>query len=107
MVRFSPSHHWFYFPDMETNEVLLIKGFDSKEDGRARFTAHAGIRGSDSPGLCPGERESIEARALVFRIPETTPESDRRGLAPPPCDRSTPVFRNVATHSLARPLAGD
>jgi hypothetical protein len=40
-VRFSPSHRWFYFPDMETNEVLLIKGFDSTEDGRARFTAHA------------------------------------------------------------------
>jgi hypothetical protein len=72
MARFSPSHRWFYFPDMETNEVLLIKGFDSKEDGRARFTAHAGIRGSDSPGLCPGERESIEARALVFYGPETS-----------------------------------
>jgi hypothetical protein len=26
---------------METNEVLLIKGFDSMEDGRARFTAYA------------------------------------------------------------------
>jgi hypothetical protein len=49
MVRFSPRHRWFYFPAMETNEVLLIKGFDSMEDGRARFTAHAAFEDPTAP----------------------------------------------------------
>jgi hypothetical protein len=69
MVRFSPNHRWFYFPDMETNEVLLIKGFDSMEDGRARFTAHAAFEDLTAPASAPA-RESIEARALVLYGPE-------------------------------------
>jgi hypothetical protein len=69
MVRFNPTHRWFYFPDMATNEVLLIKGFDSMEDGRARFTAHAAFEDPTAPSFAPA-RESIEARALVFYGPE-------------------------------------
>jgi hypothetical protein len=65
MVRFSPRHRWFYFPAMGTNEVLLIKGFDSMEDGRARFTAHAAFEDPTVPASAPA-RESIEARVLVF-----------------------------------------
>jgi hypothetical protein len=68
MVRFNPRHRWFYFPDMETNEVLLIKGFDSMEDGRARFTAHAAFEDPTAPASAPA-RESIEARVLVFYGP--------------------------------------
>jgi hypothetical protein len=44
--------------------VILIKGFDSMEGGRARFTAHAAFE--DPTPLAP-ERDSIEARRLVFR----------------------------------------
>jgi len=65
MVTFNPKHRWFYFPGMGTNEVLLIKGFDSMEDGRARFTAHAAFEDPTAPSAAPG-RESVEARALVF-----------------------------------------
>lgn len=65
MVAFNPKHRWFYFPGMETNEVLLIKGFDSMKDGRARFTAHAAFEDPAASSSAPG-RESIEARALVF-----------------------------------------
>jgi hypothetical protein len=65
MVRFSPRHRWFYFPAMEANEPLLIKGFDSMEDGRARFTAHAAFEDPTAPPSAPA-RESIEARLLVF-----------------------------------------
>jgi hypothetical protein len=68
MVRFSPRHRWFYFPAMDANEVLLIKGFDSMEDGRARFTAHAAFEDPTAPASAPA-RESIEARALVFYGP--------------------------------------
>src|SRR6202158_922507 len=72
MVRFSPRHRWFYFPAMETNEVLLIKGFDSMEDGRARFTAHAAFEDPTAPASAPA-RESIEARLLVFYGPTPNP----------------------------------
>ncbi len=65
MVTFNPKHRWYYFPGMETNEVLLIKGYESMEDGRARFTAHAAFEDPTAPSPVPG-RESIEARALVF-----------------------------------------
>jgi hypothetical protein len=64
-VVFSPDHRWFYFPRMERDEALLLKCYDSAEDGRARFSAHTGI---DDPTSAPdaAARESIEARALIF-----------------------------------------
>jgi hypothetical protein len=68
MVKFNPAHRWFYFPDMETDEVVLIKGFDSMEDGRARFTAHAAFEHPRASAFARA-RESIEARALVFYGP--------------------------------------
>ncbi len=68
MVAFNPSHRWFYFPGMETDEALLIKGFDSMADGRARFTAHAAFEDRAAPASAPA-RESIEARAMAFYGP--------------------------------------
>jgi hypothetical protein len=64
-VAFNPNHRWFYFPQMQRDEVLLLKCYDSATDGRARFTAHTGIDDSTSaPDAAP--RESIEVRTLVF-----------------------------------------
>jgi len=62
---YNPHHRWFYFPRLERNEVILLKCYDSSEDGRARFSAHSAFDDPTSPpdGL---PRESIEARALVF-----------------------------------------
>ena len=65
MMRFNPAHRWFYFPQMEVSEIILIKGFDSMCDGRARFTAHAAFVDPTTPPGAP-PRESIEARALLF-----------------------------------------
>jgi hypothetical protein len=64
-VVFNPNHRWFYFPRMERDEALLLKCFDSAEDGRARFTAHTGIDDPTSTSDA-APRESIEARTLVF-----------------------------------------
>ena len=62
---YNPNHRWFYFPHLEQNEVILLKCYDSKEDGRARFTAHTAFEDPTSgPEAAP--RESIEVRALVF-----------------------------------------
>jgi hypothetical protein len=64
-VTYNSSHRWFYFPDMQRNEALLIKCYDSEEDGRARFTAHTAFDDPTSPPDA-APRESIEVRALVF-----------------------------------------
>jgi hypothetical protein len=65
LFNFSPGHQWFYFPGMEEDEALLIKCFDSLNDGRARLTAHSAF---DDPTTPPNARprESIEVRTLAF-----------------------------------------
>jgi hypothetical protein len=66
---YNPKHRWFYFPRMERNEAILLKCYDSKDDGRARFTAHTSFDDPNSPPNA-APRESIEVRALVFWPPE-------------------------------------
>jgi hypothetical protein len=51
------------------DEQEVRAGFDSMEDGRARFTPHAAFEDHTAPSFAPA-RESIEARALVFYGPE-------------------------------------
>jgi hypothetical protein len=65
MMMHSLAHRWFYFPNMLASETVLIKGYDSMLDGRARFTAHASFIDPTTPDDAPS-RESIEARALLF-----------------------------------------
>ena len=64
-AAYNPAHRWYYFPEMEMDEVLLIKTFDSAEDGRARFTIHTSF---EDPGAQPDAppRESLETRCFVF-----------------------------------------
>jgi hypothetical protein len=64
-LTFNPHHRWYYFPHMQSNEALLLKGYDSLTDGRTRFTAHTAF---DDPTASPqaAARESIEIRTLVF-----------------------------------------
>jgi hypothetical protein len=66
---YNPQHRWYYFPRMERNEAILLKCYDSKDDGRARFTAHTSFEDPNSPPNA-APRESIEVRALVFWAPE-------------------------------------
>jgi hypothetical protein len=64
-VRYNPAHRWFYVPEMRTDEAVLIKCYDSAEDGTARFTAHSAFDDPTTPAdVLP--RESIELRTLVF-----------------------------------------
>lgn len=64
-LTYSPQHRWLYFPDMDPEEVIFIKCWDSLEDGRARFSAHTAF---DDPSCPPGSppRQSIEIRTLVM-----------------------------------------
>lgn len=61
----NPAHRWYYFPRMARDEVILIKGYDSRRDGRARFTPHTAFADPSSPAGAP-PRESIEIRAFVL-----------------------------------------
>ncbi|MBD2101639.1 CmcJ/NvfI family oxidoreductase [Leptolyngbya sp. FACHB-261] len=64
-VTYNSTHRWFYFPQMQPDEALLIKCFDSAEDGRARFAAHTAFTDPNSSPDAPS-RESIELRTLIF-----------------------------------------
>ncbi len=79
-LTYAPGHRWYYFPQMQSEEALLIKCFDSEKDGRARFTAHTAFDDPTSPPSAP-PRESIELRALVFFGPR--PSAGRANAAEP------------------------
>jgi hypothetical protein len=63
-LAYHPAQRWYYAPRMTPDEVLLIKGWDSLDDGRARFTPHSAFELPDTPASAP-PRESIEVRTLV------------------------------------------
>jgi hypothetical protein len=64
-VRHNPAHRWFYVPAMQTDEALLLKCYDSRTDGRARFAPHSAFTDPTTPPDA-APRESIEIRTLVF-----------------------------------------
>jgi len=68
-VEFKPEHRWYYFSEMQSDEVLLIRVHDSANDGRARLSFHTSVENPAAPSAPP--RESIEVRTLVFYPPGT------------------------------------
>lgn len=62
------AHRWYYLHGQTPGEVMLIKCFDSKVDGRARRVPHSAFVDPAGEGEPP--RESIEVRALVFHEDE-------------------------------------
>lgn len=65
VMRHSPQHRWIYFPQMEANQALLLKTYDSETDGRARFMGHTAFEDPNTPPDAP-KRESIEVRTMAF-----------------------------------------
>lgn len=68
-VHHRPTHRWYYVSEMQPDEALLLKCYDSATDGRARFTAHSAFSNPSAPADA-APRESIEARTLVFFPPD-------------------------------------
>ncbi|KAJ2923296.1 hypothetical protein H1R20_g7598, partial [Candolleomyces eurysporus] len=65
-ITYNPNHRWKYLRGMTPEEAVLIKCFDSVQDGSvAVFTPHTGFEDPTTPPDAPN-RESIELRALVF-----------------------------------------
>lgn len=65
LVLYNPDHRWYYFPELQFDEALLLKTFDSATDGPARRVAHTAFANPQAPADAP-PRESIESRLLVF-----------------------------------------
>ena len=65
VMRYSPTHKWWYFPKMNTSQVILLKTFESEKDGRARFVAHTAFDDPTSPANA-ATRESVEIRTMAF-----------------------------------------
>ena len=64
LVCWNPAHRWYYYPEMQRDEALLIKCFDSATDGRARRSIHTAFKNPQAPANAP-PRESIETRTIV------------------------------------------
>ena len=64
LVQQSPRHRWAYFSEMDRNEALVFKQYNSQVNGVARFTPHSAFDLPDIPPDAP-LRQSIEIRCLV------------------------------------------
>ncbi len=64
-ASYNASHRWFYFPNMNRNEALMFKNYDSLTDGTARYSMHTALEDPTSPPN-PAPRESIESRVFAF-----------------------------------------
>jgi hypothetical protein len=62
---YNRAHLWYYFPKLRPDEALLLKIYDSRDDGTARLTAHTAFEDPTTPADA-APRRSIELRALVF-----------------------------------------
>jgi hypothetical protein len=63
-LAYAPQQRWYYASRMTSDEVILIKGWDTVDDGRARFTPHCGFTLPQTRAGAP-PRESIEVRTLA------------------------------------------
>ncbi|KAJ7139080.1 hypothetical protein C8R44DRAFT_605696 [Mycena epipterygia] len=65
-VKYNPNQKWTYFSGVTPEELILIKCYDSLQDGSvALYTPHTGFKDPATPEGTP-LRQSIELRALVF-----------------------------------------
>ncbi|KAI1171510.1 hypothetical protein F4777DRAFT_593783 [Nemania sp. FL0916] len=62
-VRASPKHEWYYISEMQPNEALIFKCYDSKDTSRNRC-CHSSFGLPDTAHTAP--RESMEFRFFVF-----------------------------------------
>jgi len=63
-VAFNPTQRWLYIPDLQPDEALLIKCWDS-DASVARFAPHTGFEDPSTPPGTP-PRQSIEFRTIAF-----------------------------------------
>lgn len=62
-VAYNPKHHWYYYPDMEPDEVIVFRLYDTA-DQDWHMTAHSAIVDPTAPADAP-KRQSYELRTLA------------------------------------------
>jgi hypothetical protein len=63
LCTWEPDHRWYYFSDMQPDELLIFKGYDS-DDPQSASGAHVAF---DNPLTDePNGRVSVEARFIIF-----------------------------------------
>ena len=66
MAVYNSNHRWYYYPELQLNEVLMFKTFDSDQsEGMNRFTLHTAFQDHHCPENAPS-RQSMETRCFVF-----------------------------------------
>ena len=63
VARYDEQQRWMYFPEIAPGEVIVIKTFDSREDGRARWCVHTAVEEDGEMSKPP--RESVETRLFA------------------------------------------
>jgi hypothetical protein len=63
-VAYNPAQRWLYVPDLQPDEAMLIKCWDS-DPSVARFAPHTGFEDPTTPPGTP-PRQSIELRTIAF-----------------------------------------
>lgn len=64
LLHHSPSHRWYYFPDLTRDEIILFKGYDSAKHNHP-WSAHGAFDNRHAyPNANP--RESVETRFCVY-----------------------------------------
>jgi len=64
-LHHNDEQRWYYYPDMQFDEALLIKGYDTDNDAISRFTPHSAfIDPTSKANAAP--RQSIEIRTFAF-----------------------------------------
>jgi len=64
VLRYSPTHRWYYFPRMTPKQALLLKTYET-EPNRASSMGHSAFEDPTSPANA-STRESIEVRTMAF-----------------------------------------
>ncbi|KAI0416283.1 hypothetical protein F5X98DRAFT_344071 [Xylaria grammica] len=62
-IRANPKHKWYYISEMQPDEALVFKCYDSKNSSESRC-CHASFRHPQTANAAP--RESMEMRFFVF-----------------------------------------
>ena len=64
-VKQNEQQRWYYYPDMQDTEALLIKGYDTDKNAVSRFTPHSAfIDPTSKADAAP--RHSIEIRTFAY-----------------------------------------
>ncbi|KAK9859835.1 hypothetical protein WJX84_000544 [Apatococcus fuscideae] len=64
-VAHNPAQRWYYAKGIDIDEIYVFVCYDSRTNGRARFTPHTGFVDPTTNDDAP-PRRSVESRAYVF-----------------------------------------